>query len=464
MNNKDCYVVLYYLNTKISAFRQEAEVKRAIAASVKKHVKGVDVVVPDLRPAVSIPNGNPLYLKVKCDLIRDLNSLKRIEGDVKAAVSKDLGSKEDYKIASAAEAYEMPPATATGEGTSEEGSRNPMTNQQSNNEFDLESRIKNFEAKDPEYTFDRVILPEATREKILHALDIIRYGKQVFTEWGLFSIGARVATALNFYGASGTGKSMTADAIAHLQNKKIIKVTYSDVESKYMGEGTKMLRAVFLAAERADAILFFDEADSLLSKRITNVNHGNELEINSMRSELLVQIEAFSGTVIFASNLIENYDSAFLTRLTCVEFPNPDAGARSRIWDVHLRSNDGRLRIPLSDDIDTTPLGQQYELSGRDIKRAVISACIDVVSHQRTTVTQADLMKAAQTIVDEKSSVDRAISANKGGNKTGVPDDALKKAIGRALTGDDSGDVVIERNEERFKQKKALEEQKKQDS
>lgn len=459
MNSKDCYVVLYYLNSEISALRQEAEVKRAVVASVKKHVKGVEVVVPDLRPAVSIPNGNILYLKVKCDLLRDLNSLKRIETDVKAAVSKDQGYKADYKIASAAEAYEMPPAAAEG-AVSESGSRNPMTNQQNSNEFDLESRIKNFEAKDPEYTFDRVILPEATREKILHALDIIRYGKQVFTEWGLFSIGARVATALNFYGPSGTGKSMTADAIAHLQGKKIIKVTYSDVESKYMGEGTKMLRAVFLAAERADAILFFDEADSLLSKRITNVNHGNELEINSMRSELLVQIEAFSGTVIFASNLIENYDSAFLTRLTCVEFPNPDAGARSRIWDVHLRSNDGRLRIPLANDINTTLLGQKFELSGRDIKRAVISACIDVVSHQRTTVTQTDLMKAARTIVDEKTSVDRAIS----GNKTGVPDDALKKAIGRALTGDDSGDVVIERNEERFKQKKALEEQKKQDS
>lgn len=130
---------------------------------------------------------------------------------------------------------------------------------------------------------------------------------------------------------------MAAEAIAHKLGKKILKVSYADVESKYHGEGPKMVKSIFLAAKNNDAVLFFDEADSLLSKRLTSVSQGSEQAINSMRSQLLICLEEFRGIVIFATNLVINYDQAFLTRLISVEFKNPDVDTRKVIWDVHIK-------------------------------------------------------------------------------------------------------------------------------
>ena len=83
-------------------------------------------------------------------------------------------------------------------------------------------------------------------------------------------------------------------------------VSYADIESKYHGDGPKNLKSIFYAAERDKAVLFIDEADSLLSKRLTSINTGSEQAINSMRSELLICLEKFEGIVIFATNIVES--------------------------------------------------------------------------------------------------------------------------------------------------------------
>lgn len=90
----------------------------------------------------------------------------------------------------------------------------------------------------------------------------------MFDEWGLRSIIPNASSAISFYGPPGTGKSMAAEAIAENLGKKILRATYADIESKFHGEGPKMVKAIFRAAERDDAILFLDESDSLLSKRL----------------------------------------------------------------------------------------------------------------------------------------------------------------------------------------------------
>ena len=203
-------------------------------------------------------------------------------------------------------------------------------------ELDYASRAKAYVPVEPAYSFDRVILPDDVLEKIESAINILRYERKVFQEWGLYEIQPNPSSSLSFFGPSGTGKTMAAEAIAEKLGKKILKVSYADVESKYHGEGPKMVKAIFLAAEKEDAVLFFDEADSLLSKRLTNVSQGSEQAINSMRSQLLICLEEFKGIVIFATNLVVNYDNAFLTRLISVEFKNPDATTRKRIWDSEL--------------------------------------------------------------------------------------------------------------------------------
>ena len=199
---------------------------------------------------------------------------------------------------------------------------------------------------------------------------------------------------------------MAAEAVAHMLGKKIIRAAYADIESKYHGEGPKMVKAIFLAAEREDAVLFLDESDSLLSKRLTDVRSGSEQAINSMRSQLLMCLEQFRGIVIFATNLVVNYDRAFLSRLISIEFPVPDKTARKSIWDKHLRGEG--MNIPLSDDVDTDELAEKYTFCGREIKNAVKDACVTAAMHEKDSVTQSDLLRACEKVKTESENLAKA--------------------------------------------------------
>ena len=277
------------------------------------------------------------------------------------------------------------------------------------NEFDYEEKAKLFTPKEPSYAFNRVILPQNILSQIEQAIAILECEQKVFNEWGLYEIQPHPSTSLSFYGESGTGKTMAAEAIAQKLGKKIIKVSYADVESKFHGEGPKMVKAIFLAAKNADAVLFFDEADSLLSKRLAHVSQGSEQAINSMRSQLLISLEEHHGIVIFATNFVVNYDKAFLTRLISVEFPIPDEETRHRIWEVHVRPvNDGlkhRLNIPLDSDVDTKDLANRFSFVGRDIRNAVIKACVNAAMSGKDHVNQSDFIYACESLIQEKASL-----------------------------------------------------------
>lgn len=313
-------------------------------------------------------------------------------------------------------------STDTSKDATDQSTSKKPNNESASNEYDFKQKAKMFIPVVPAYSFDRVILPEAVIEKLNDAIGILECEQLVFEEWGLYEIQPHPSTSLSFFGPSGTGKTMAAEAIANKLGKKILKVSYADVESKYHGEGPKMVKAIFLAAQNEDAILFFDEADSLLSKRLTNVTQGSEQAINSMRSQLLICLEEYRGIVIFATNLVINYDTAFLTRLISIEFPIPDEQTRKKIWDVHIRPVDSskphKLSIPLADDVDTFDLAHKYDFVGREIRNAVISACIHVAQSNRRIVSQADFINACERLIAEKASLESQ-----------KPEEAIKKAI-----------------------------------
>lgn len=273
-------------------------------------------------------------------------------------------------------------------------------------EFDYEKLSYNYMAEEPRYTFDQVILPQKVIDQIERAIGVLQVEHKVFDEWGLRSIIPMASSALSFYGPPGTGKSMAAEAIAARLRKKILSATYADIESKFHGEGPKMVKAIFMAAERDDAVLFLDESDSLLSKRLTNVSDGSAQAINSMRSQLLISLERFKGIVIFATNLVVNYDKAFLSRLINIEFTMPTAVEREKIWWQHLRTD--TIHVPLAWDVDISALSEAYELCGREIKSAVKSACIAAALDKREEVTQADLIKACDITREETLKVTSA--------------------------------------------------------
>lgn len=246
----------------------------------------------------------------------------------------------------------------------------PVTNSGKNGDSDESSiaeRARQYQAQLPFYHFEILVVAEPVLDTLLSAVDAIEVESVVFDEWGLRKIQPNPRTVLNFYGPPGTGKTLAAHAIAAKLGKKILLASYADIESKFHGDGPKNLKAIFYAAERDNALLFIDEADSLLSKRLTEVNSGSEQAINSMRSQLLICLEQFRGIVIFATNLVENYDKAFETRVRHVHFPMPDEKCRCEIWQQHLPPE-----LPLSADVSVDELAKVDDVCGREIREAVI--------------------------------------------------------------------------------------------
>lgn len=273
-----------------------------------------------------------------------------------------------------------------------------------------EKMAEQFQAEEPKFTFDQLVLENGVRERLLEAVSLLENREKLFDEWNLKAI-MSPSVLLNLYGASGTGKSMTAEALADRLGKKVIRASYADIESKYHGEGPKRMKAIFLAAKQQDAVLFIDEADSMLSARLTNVSQGSEQAINSMRSQLLISLENHDGIVIFATNLIENYDQAFLTRLICIEMNRPNREARNKIWYNHLYpvGNDEKtLKIPLAEDIDLGRLSD-YDFCGRDIRNAVKQACISTVMKGKDVVDQGALLSACKRINCELEGLQKAV-------------------------------------------------------
>lgn len=244
----------------------------------------------------------------------------------------------------------------------------------------------------PLYDFSQLILPESTFESIVHSVQILKVEHLVFDDWGLRKIEPFPKTALNFYGPPGTGKTLAAHAIANFLNKQIIIASYAELESKYHGEGPKDIKRIFQEAEQNDAVLFLDEADSLLSKRLTNVSQGSEQAINSMRSQLLINLEQFHGVVVFATNLIQNYDKAFETRVTHIEFRLPDKNCRRKIWEQHLPDS-----LPIDKDIDFERLVEIEDICGRDIRNAIIQSAVNAALNNRI-VSVSDLIQTIEEI------------------------------------------------------------------
>jgi SpoVK/Ycf46/Vps4 family AAA+-type ATPase len=155
---------------------------------------------------------------------------------------------------------------------------------------------------------------------------------------------------------------------------ELLALNYSEIESKYVGEAPKNLESVFNYVRGKNIVLFFDEADSFLGKRITNVTQGAEQAINSLRSTMLIQLEKYEGIVIFATNLSHNYDSAFKTRfLEEILFDLPTKETRAEIFKNHIPAKIKELHLEkFLEDIDYLDFANQTDgLSGRDIKNIV---------------------------------------------------------------------------------------------
>ena len=240
-------------------------------------------------------------------------------------------------------------------------------------EMALEKRLEIFSVETPLRKLTDLVVPEETLQQIKSLLTKIRYHRVLYEDFGLSEIdpyGGR--TAINLYGPPGTGKSFAADAIANELGMGIIRANYAEIESKYVGETAKNIKAAFQKARETRALLFFDEADSILGKRLSNVRQSTDHAVNVSRSVMLLELDRFTGVTVFASNLASNYDTAFIRRiLGHIEMPLPDADQRSQLWKYHIP---GRLPVQLNDQDWTRLVADSEGLSGGDILNTVINA------------------------------------------------------------------------------------------
>ena len=224
----------------------------------------------------------------------------------------------------------------------------------------------------PRRSFDDVVLPATTHRALNNALALVRKHDLIFRQWGLAERHTTgLGLAFHFAGPPGTGKTVCAEALAYTLDKKLLVVRYAELESRWVGQTAKHVAAVFRAAERQDAVLFFDEADAIAGRRFTSLAAAYEREANAVVNVLLHELETFPGVVIFATNLAANMDPAFERRIrTHILFEMPNLEERERIWRVQLHAR----KTPLAEDVDFRALAEAYPRSGGDIKNAVLKA------------------------------------------------------------------------------------------
>ena len=176
----------------------------------------------------------------------------------------------------------------------------------------------NFVPEEPRYDLCDIILPQNVRDDILDVADYAHNSRIVFEQWGLSKTHKySKRMGINLYGPPGTGKTMAAHAIAKHLGRKILAVNYADIESKYVGETPKNIRKAFEVAKETKSILFFDEADAILSRRVTNMSNATDVSVNQTRSVMLMILNYHEDFIIFATNFIENFDPAGVYNSLC---------------------------------------------------------------------------------------------------------------------------------------------------
>ena len=243
----------------------------------------------------------------------------------------------------------------------------------------------------PSFALDDLVLPHDRRLQLDELVAHVSFANTVLNTWGF---GAQLpygkGVAALFSGASGTGKTMAARAIGHALQRSVFAVDLSRVLSKYIGEMEKNLHALFNEADKAGAILLFDEADALFGKR-SETKDAHDRYANIETAYLLQRIEAFSGLAILTTNFGQNLDRAFLRRLRFViDFPLPGAADRETIWRQCLPAG-----APLAQDIDLAFLARRVEISGGHIRQITLRAAFAAAA-ERAEIGMGHLLRATR--------------------------------------------------------------------
>merc|ERR1712050_567605 len=226
------------------------------------------------------------------------------------------------------------------------------------------------------------------------------------------SLGISQPKGVLLYGPPGTGKTLLARAVAHHTNCCFIRVSGGELVQKYIGEGSRMVRELFvMAREHAPSIIFMDEIDSIGSSRVESGSGGGDSEVQRTMLELLNQLDGFEATknikVIMATNRIDILDSALLRpgRIDRkIEFPPPNEDARLDILKIHSR------KMNLTRGINLRKIAEQMGgSSGAEVKGTCTEAGMYALRERRVHVTQEDFEMAVAKIMQKDTEKNMSI-------------------------------------------------------
>lgn len=247
-------------------------------------------------------------------------------------------------------------------------------------------------------TLDDVVLNDKTRDTLNSLLKQV--DKNVLNrlkQWGVKEKRRGIEARIIFYGFAGTGKTLTALALARSLKREVLSFDCSKILSMYVGESEKNVRSIFdtykdlVEKTKSEPILLLNEADQFLSARSSSSNSGSEKMHNQMQNIFLEQIERFDGILIATTNLLESIDTAFSRRFNYkIEFKKPNEKQREELWNKLLPS-----KLPLSDDFDLQEL-LSYELTGGQIELVIKNTAYKVALEEEPIFTIEDFKEQIQ--------------------------------------------------------------------
>ncbi len=252
-----------------------------------------------------------------------------------------------------------------------------------------------FELIEPETSLEDVILNEKTQETLQNLMRQV--DKEVITrliKWGVKDKKSGIDARIIFYGAAGTGKTMTAYSLAKSLKRQVLAFDCSKILSMYVGESEKNVRKIFdtfyelCEKTKSEPILLLNEADQFLGARSSGVSSGADQMHNQMQNIFLEQIENFKGMLIATTNLLENIDKAFSRRFNYkIEFKRPTEPQRVKLWKLMLPVN-----APYEEGFNPIELAT-YSLTGGQINLIINNTAYKVAVREEPIFTLKDFIQ-----------------------------------------------------------------------
>lgn len=287
---------------------------------------------------------------------------------------------------------------------------------------DLDLELGRLCYPNPMNSLEKIILNGEVKNTLENGMNKLRLKDFLNEDWDMKSIEPMEnKNIFNFYGPPGTGKTISAKAISLILNKPLFIVDYAQMESKWVGATEKNISEIFKIAREHEALILFDEADTLASRRIEEATSQSR-HINSARNVFMQELDRFDGIVILTTNLFQNFDPALLRRVNQhIKFELPTEDMRIKIIQGHIPPS-----VPREEGFSIEALAvETLGFSGGDIKNMTREAMVSAASD---ALNSGDVKRAVLTMSHIRNEIKKIRSSKD--NHSG---EAERKTIGLAV-------------------------------